>query len=299
MKTLAQIRRYVEYCSFPEQDWIRILEYCKQRFGSSRIHKTRIPGCASTYDQFIEWEESGIGVGDVVRYGSTVGLVGVSLPDRMKLIAYLDFEGRLVCEDMEVRDRERLNVLDGEQAESFYVRLINEGFCYNRQINLIEKVYTPKRYEFVCAIEDNGETSVTGMYLESEGYRHHLLAAVSNEKMDMDIWVECKYAPLKKMLVKNMKNYYDVVKRAGFTYNARTNRFIPAQKRQRNNVYYYLNDRFQVVQDLDNMEGKHNERYESGNYFLDYMCAVLFADKISEMARDQREQRTNPFPSDQ
>ena len=39
MKTLDQIIRYTSQCRFPDDDWQKVLAYCRERFKGGKIHK--------------------------------------------------------------------------------------------------------------------------------------------------------------------------------------------------------------------------------------------------------------------
>jgi hypothetical protein len=48
-------------------------------------------------------------------------------------------------------------------------------------------------------------------------------------------------------------------------------------------VYYYLNDRFEIVLDKDNGGDVHAQRFAVGNYFLDLGEAMTFMKEIRKM----------------
>ena len=60
MKTLNQIYRYTADCRFSDEDWQRVLEYCRKRFKGGKIHKALYPKADSTYKQFRKWIETGL-----------------------------------------------------------------------------------------------------------------------------------------------------------------------------------------------------------------------------------------------
>ena len=55
MKTLDQIIRYTSQCRFPDDDWQKVLAYCRERFKGGKIHKALSPISESSYDQFVNW----------------------------------------------------------------------------------------------------------------------------------------------------------------------------------------------------------------------------------------------------
>ena len=112
MKTLNQIYRYTADCHFSDEDWQRVLEYCRKRFKGGKIHKALYPKADSTYRQFRKWIETGFGAGDMVSYGNTMGIVSSSTPASIVLAAYCDYEGNLIVNDMEVLEPQRLQALE-------------------------------------------------------------------------------------------------------------------------------------------------------------------------------------------
>lgn len=67
MKTKEQVIRYLSRRSYDDADWQAILQKCHFLYGSG-VRKALRPKQHSTYQDFIDWLECGIGDGAVVKY---------------------------------------------------------------------------------------------------------------------------------------------------------------------------------------------------------------------------------------
>lgn len=283
MKTLNQIIRYTFQCRFSDEDWQKVLAYCKERFRGGKIHKAIKPISSSTFEQFMEWIDNGLGSGDMVSYGNTMGIVCNSTPERIFITAYCDYDGNLINGEMEILNPERLRLLDEDRSRQLRKLLIDNQLDYSTQSHGLVPLYTPKEnFYVVIGNNDNGLADV-GMYLESDGYKHKFAAIIQDGKLKMDCWIDTDYTPLKKAGEKDVQRFHKAISKAGYTYNARVKQFIQQPNVGSDNIYYYLSDRFDIVTEKDNGEDKHAARFAVGNYFLDFGEALMFMKEIRKM----------------
>lgn len=283
MKTLDQIYRYISDCRFPDEDWQKILTYCRRRYRGGKIHKALYPKSDSTFNHFRKWVSDGFGAGDMVSYGKTMGVVGSSTPSGIILAAYCDYEGNLIIQDMKVQDPERLLPLEEARQVDLKRLIFEKGMAFYVRNGKFDKLYTPEKYFYVTIDNPRDEYPSVGMYLESYKSKHHFVAYLSNDKLEMDCWINSNYTPLKPATEADIKRLHSVTSKAGWSYNERCHQFIKAPQRGQDNVYWYLNDRFELVMDRDNGAKKHKERWEAGNYILDYTEGVLFMQEVRQM----------------
>lgn len=283
MKTLNQIYRYTTDCHFPDEDWQKVLDFCRKRFKGGKIHKSQNPIAESTYEQFLEWVDNGLGAGDMVSYGKTMGVVGSSTPNGIVLSAYCDYDGNLIVNDMEVLEPSRLRPLEDEKKVELGKLIFDNGLDFYVRYGRFDKLYTPKKY-FYAVIDrpERGEPNV-GMYLESEGSKHHFLAYLNGKKLQMDCWIDSDYTPLRPATEADIKRLHTATSKAGWVYNERCHQFINPPKKGKNNVYWYLNEFFELVMDRDDGSKKHTQRYEAGNYIMDYPEGVLFMKEVRKL----------------
>lgn len=282
MKTLNQIIRYTSQCSFQDDDWQMVLAYCRERYGGGKIHKSLSPISESTYDEFIEWIDSGFGAGDFVSYGNTMGVIGDCTPKITKLIAYCDYDGNLMLKKtMEVETVSRLQRLDKERMQVLKKKIYDKGLDINQRTASMVELYMPKENFYVTLGDEEYGDFRIGMYLESNGHSHHFSAFLDEKgKLKMDCWIDIECTPFRPASEKDIQRLHQATSDAGWSFNGRTNSFIKAVRRGHNNVYWYLNDRFEIVMDKDNSSKKHTERYGVGNYFIDYTEALLFMKEV-------------------
>lgn len=286
MKTLDQIIRYTYQCRFPDDDWKMVLAYCRERFKGERLRKSTSPISDSTYEQFIGWIDSGFGSGDFVGYGNTMGVIGDCTPKETTLIAYCDYEGGLITKEMKVKDVQRLQRLDGERSRELKQKIYNRGFDISQRTAKMVELYTPKENSYVTFGDVEFGDFCVGIYLESKGCSHHFSALLDEkDKFQMDCWVDIECTPFRPATEKDIRRLHQAASSTGLSFNARTNSFIRMPKRGHDNVYWYLNDRFEIVLDRDNGSNKHTERYEAGNYFIDNTEALLFMKEVRKIRK--------------
>lgn len=282
-KSIDQIFRYTSDCRFPDDDWQKVLAYCRENFKGGKIHKAIRPKSQSTYQEFIEWIENGLGYGDYVRYGKTMGIIGLNTAHETHLMAYLDYEKNLVINDMKVRDPERIVPLDPEGTARFMRLMYDADKAYYVRTNSVDQIYTPQKYSYVSVVDDKKDISNVGMYLESDGCRHHYAALLSHGKLKMDCWVDSEYTPFKAASEAEVQRLHHAASKEGWSFNERTKSFVKQPRNRGNNMYWYINDRFEILMDKDNRSKIHTERFNVGNYFLDRTEAVLFVKEIKNL----------------
>ena len=283
MKTLNQIYRYTSDCRFPDEDWQKVLAYCRKQFKGGKIHKALYPKADSTYRQFQDWIETGYGVGDMVIYGKTMGVVGSSTPAGIVLAAYCDYEGNLIVNDMEVLEPQRLQPLELSRVAELKRLIFEQGLDFFVRSGKFDKIYTPKKFFYTIIEDSNSDEPGVGMYLESDNSKHHFLAYLSGGKLQMDCWIDSDYTPLKPATEADIKRLHSATSKAGWYYNERAHQFMQIPQKGKDNVYWYLNDRFELVMDRDNGSKKHTERWDAGNYIVDFTEGLLFQKEIKKM----------------
>lgn len=286
MKSFDQIYRYVIDCSFSPEDWLRIKEYCQEHFKGYRIYKATQDKPRSTFNQFLEWVESGFGSGDYVSYGNTSGIVCKSTPDGVVLAVYCDYFGKLIIRQMNVRDLERLKPLDEDRTETLQKNLADMGLMYYAKTGRVDKIYTPQKYYYV--VVDDGKKGLpdVGMWLESDGCKHKFAAYLRNHCVFTDYWIDIGCTPLKAATPSDIRRLHQAVSESGIMFNERLKVFVPKQYKTRPNRYWYLNDRFEIVQDYDNGDKKHKERFNVGNYFIDNVEALMFMGAVLKIREE-------------
>lgn len=244
----------------------------------------------------MEWIKSGFKYGDYVAYGNICGIMGLNVPTEEPILesdidahsgvflsAYIDLDGNLITHEMEVRNPERLEPLDEERKLLFRKKLYDAGLEYYIRSNSVHELYTPQKYFYVILENGFTDTPAIGMYLESDGYKHHFAAYLSGRKLEMDCWIDSNYTPLRAASNSEIRLLHNATSKAGWSFNEREKRFVRQPIRNGNNVYYYINELFDMVMERDNGDKKHADRYNAGNYFSDCTEAFAFMVEIKKM----------------
>lgn len=285
MKTKEQIAKYTSQCRFTDEDWQKVLDYCRERFGGGRIHKAMRPVSNSTYSQFLDWIDNGYGVGDVVRYGHTLGIVGAYTPDYACLAAYLSFDDELIEQKLEVfiykiikptqNDIDKLNNLLKQQGLSFSVSL-----------TCLMKTYQPTNGDIVRISTDFMQT--TGIFRTSDGTSLYFYVYVSEGDILKDYSVPVGSVTITKPTKTDVERLQVALAKKGMEWSARhkTLKVVENTRSAKGGKYWYLSERFSVCADIDMYSKKHNERHKIGNYFCSYGDAVLFMQKVKDFRKE-------------
>lgn len=287
MKTKEQILRYISQCEFSDDDWQKVLVYCRQRFGGGKAHRALkpLPNSISTYQEFIDWIDTGIGVGDVVRYGHTLGIIGAYTPGCIKLAAYLSFEDELIDNTIEIV---RSKVYQANDAEIALIKqkLIAKGFEFSVSMSCCVKTYQPKGGEIVRVTKDKKQT--TAVFRSNDGQYNYFYVYVEDGGIVKDKEIEVggvvmstpTKTDIQRLMTTLAKNKQEWLPRR------RILRSVEMSRAAKNGKYWYLSDRLSVCSDIDKYTKLHDERHKSGNYFVSYQTAVLFTQKVRELRKE-------------
>lgn len=287
MKTLAQIIQYTSTCHFPQADWEKIRNFCHQYESGGVIHKAKNPIAESSYEEFIDWLDKGFGSGDMISYGKTMGIIGKCIPGKVNLAAYCDFDGNLIAKEMVVKEPERLKPLDPERSQELKKKIYEKGLDYVVEKGLFTKLCTPKEKLYYVYGEKSKGLDNVGMYLETVDNKYHFAAFMENGKPVLDKWIDVNYTPLRPASEKEILKFHKALERMKIVFNQRLGKFIKARERGKNNLYWYLNDRFEIVADKDDGSKRHTERFNVKNYFLDYTESLLFMAQIHKLRKEE------------
>lgn len=286
MKTIFQVTQYISKYEFSEEDWPLVLALCHKYFTAGNFHKARWPKRNSTFNQFTDWIEHGFAPGDIVGYGKTMGILGGSCPDDICFVAYLDFDQKIIVQEMKIQDKTRLKHLDEYDCLEFNKRMYEAGITYIAKENKIAELYTPEKNSVVVVGSNYDCNPPVGRFLESNGCEYHFSMLLKDGELQADVRIDFQYAPLNAANEKNSLRFQKAVTKEGYTFNARHNQYIRQPQRGEENVYWYLNDRFEIVRDKDNGTDKHEQRFLAKNYFLDYGYALEFMRAVKRLQED-------------
>lgn len=282
MKNLEQIKRYTQHYRFSDDDWQQVLEYCRKKFGGGKIHRALRPKLESTYSQFIDWICNGISAGDYVCYRDITGVVLSITPDKVVLAIY-EINGQLVVGEMEIVDKCDIKLATQDKKQVLRRLMYENNFYFDFKCARLCKCTPPNKN--LCVVYENDDSDIHGVGIFSKSGRNNYYFAGfwdGNEfYVDHKITIGCTPLFIADSLKKSI--FKKAMKKAGYMYHPLSGQIKKEPKCGTNNVYWYMNDRFEIVQDRDNGARKHISRFKSGNYFSDYTEALLFCRNIKKM----------------
>ena len=277
MKSKEQVIRHISKRRFSDEDWVKVLDKCRKLYGSG-IRKALRPKITETYDEFIEWLDTGFGDGSIVDYNGDIGLLCDNGNGTYKLLAHYVCR-RIVIENVPI-DIKSAKLIDGKE---FYRDLRKEGYQYSVTLASIYERKIPSKYTKV-AYQIGAEKGVgiiancikkTATFLWCYGSIERRNYSVSLEDVD--------FLPVTKEVIDRIR---DLMLESGIKFNRSTLQIEDVKPRAKiGESYWFLTERFTLKRELDNRKTKDNDRYECCNYFLSYPDADVFRKKLVEILK--------------
>lgn len=285
MKTKEQIVKYTSQCRFSDEDWQKVLDYCREHFGGGRIHKSLKPLSQSTFQQFLDWIDNGYGVGDIVRYGHTLGILGAYTPDYTCLAAYLSFEGELIEQKLEIPRYKAIKPTESDKQKiQDILRSMNVKFSVS--LACLMKAYQPDNGDIVRVTKGNLQT--TGIFRISDNESLYFYVFVQDGNIVKDYSVQIGLVTMSKPTKTDVERLQVALAKNQMEWSARHKilRIVENARAAKGGRYWYLSETFSICSDVDMYTKKHDERHKNGNYFCAYGTAVLFAQKVKSLRKE-------------
>lgn len=285
MKTREQVAKYVSQCHFSDEDWQKVLDYCRKHFGGGRVHKSIKPLSESTYQQFLLWVDYEFGPGDIVHYGNTTGIVYAYTPDYACLGAYLSYDGDLIGQKLEVLGHKIERASDGEK-ELMLNKLRAKNLRYSISLGCLFPNYKPTDGEFVRVTI--GKLKTTGVFRMSDGKFFYFYIYVSNGKILKDYSVSMSEVTVSKSTKTDVERLLMTLSQNKLEWSVshKILRNIDNARAAKGGRYWYLSERFSVRSDVDMYTKKHDERFKNFNYFCSFSAAMLFSSKVQNIRKE-------------
>lgn len=285
MKTKEQIIKYASQCYFSDEDWQKVFDYCRKQYGNSGVRKALKPLSQSTYQQFLDWIDNGYGVGDIVRYGHTLGILGAYTPDYVYLAVYLSFEDELIEDKLEVPRHKVFKSSDSDKWKMHdLMKLMNVTFSVSSAC--LVKTYQPDNGDIVRVTIGNLQT--TGIYRVSDGSNFYFYVFVQDGNIKKDYFTPVGSVTISKPTKTDVERLQIALAKNKMEWSARHKvlRIIENARVAKGEKYWYFSELFSISSDIDMYTKKHNERHKKGNYFCAYGTAVLFAQKVISLRKE-------------
>lgn len=273
MKTKEQAIRYLSRRSYSDSDWQAILQKCHFLYGSG-IRKSQRPKQQSTYQEFIDWLECGIGDGAIVRCHNLTGIFCDNGDNTYKMLAHYDEFGKIVVETIPIK-LDDVQEIDGTQ---FYKDLRKQGLQYSVTLAIVFERKLPRPFSKTVYVH-NGvrgvgivKKCIHGTVYFVCGYELKFQTEYSLPLPEVDFFeidkpgVQKLQAEMNRNSVsfdKKTKTLVDIVCRAGV-----------------NETYWYLSDILSICRETDTRTARDTARYDNYNYFLNYNEALDFREQI-------------------
>lgn len=281
-KTKEQVNRYLIHCEFPDDDWQKVLVFCRKN-GLGYAHKSSRPKSASSFNQFIDWLRSGYGSGDVVRYGHTIGILSVCTPDYTVLCAHFSYDGKLLVTDLQVSTDKIIAGTDTDRKR-IYGALKLSGLDFDDRLARVYQKKLPAVFSRIAY--RYGDISGYGVIGRYDGDVAHFVFGIENGVVRRDFEIPIYDLATDAIDKVGILAINDALNAALLRWNHQACKLEDLQPRVRvGDTYWYITDKFSVSSAIENRAPTNEVRYERGNYFLNHSEAVEFLSAIMKMRK--------------
>ena len=278
MKSIEQTNKYLSSCIFDDSGWERVLSFCREQYGGGKVHRPRRGIFRVDFADFLVWFQHMPGQGEVVRYGSVIGMVGKCTPSEYTLCAYLGQNQQLILKDMVVLPH-KLTLATPSETKMLKALMFESGVVYSVNLGMFVDVYVPDNGDFV--VVKHSKITKRGIFdhVESGTYVFYYLDNQENRIEPSSIPIdECEITSASS---KEGMELLETLARIGVMWNAKDKQFLPVpMKAVLGGKYWYISDKFYVCQTKDLQTPVHKERYKNGNYFTSYAEALVFLKRL-------------------
>lgn len=306
-QALSFLRQYT-----PKTDLDRdmIIGFLEKRY---RITPKTSIFCPTSHENYLDvqsftrWYESGYSATEIAKNGKFVIILGSCSLDKAQIIGKMT--GDLIEPMNQSVPANELSPASDDEIRQFQSALLRSKLQFNPDKMELEAKYIPNVNEKV--IFHNHDHSVKGLGVVSDidegtdevelycyfiyptkqaeariGYSMHERNIVNLEDYTFEPLLEddkrfsaddgvSAYRRLKRELEKESKVWKDKI-----------HRIEPAvMKAEKGKKYWYINDKMNVVQDMEKETQTSHIRYLAGNYFVDYEAALRMLNKFQDMLR--------------
>jgi hypothetical protein len=281
-KTKEQVNRYLTHCKFPDDDWSKILLYCRKN-GLGYAHKAAHPKSESTFDLFVEWFRTGYGSGDVIRYGHTIGILSTCTPSYSELCAYLSYDGQLIIAELQI-STDRIIAPAKNDARKIYGQLRMSGLDFDERLGRICKKKLPALNTRIAYRHD--DVVGYGVIDKLDDDVVHFLFGIENNEIKKDFNIPLIELSTSVIDKDGLAVISATLNDALLRWNPSNNKLEKLHPRAKmGETYWYITDKFSVSSAIENKAPTSDSRYEHGNYFINHSDAVEFLTSIQQIRK--------------
>lgn len=294
MKTKEQILRFISQNEFKDKDdWGKVLAWCRDRYGGGKAHKALLPIGQSTYEEFLRWLDDGIAVGDVVKSGDLLGIVGGYSLQKAYLSVIVS-DDSLIQKKVWIKpnniviasEKEQSIVADlmREQKESFYV-----------PTSRMVRVYVPENGDYVEIVQE--KKIVLGIFKERDKTCYLFHGIVERGKFVKEFKLPIDGYELKQASKTEINAINAALDVSGLRWLSESKRVVEAaaQRVKSGGYYWYMTERFMPESDKDMYNKRSDDRFECGNYFKTFKECYEFCLKVKNIRAVAKQRLTEPI----
>ena len=293
MKTEIQILHFLGQQTFKsESAWRLISSFCSNDLKYNLPINPKYSAQGIGADDFSEWFENGFASGDVAWLNNDLVMLGKCTLQSANIESTLS-DGVLHNKRLQAAVTD-LKHASEEDRVLFISELSKQQLQFVESSQSIAEKRIPRVNERVVFYNDKvrglgvvREVRVEDNYIEFYCYYIYNSGKIGYSMHEKGVCTLHEYY-FDAMSISSQRRVNRELGKYGKVWNDKMHRIEPLQvKLPKGEKYWYINDKFKVVQEVDKSTPTSNFRYLAGNYFVDYDDCLEYAGIISELMRDR------------
>lgn len=305
-KTTLQIANFLSQCSFKsEQEWKRIVGICASDAGFQLKSTYAIsPDTGITTIDFLDWCDNEFGAGDICELDGVLVICGIC-HFKTAIVAGKLFDDKIhACEEKVAQNA--LKYASEDDRRCFMSQMLSQGLQFSLKEMKLVKKYVPKPADRVIftSADKTGIGVVRGVNFESDtvdffcyhinetgetGYSMHELGITSLSEMVFEpMNNDLSQRQTKGNGIYLQRKLNKILGGFGKVWNEKLHRIEPLNPMvEVGEKYWYINDKLELVQDIERGKITSRRRYFVANYFKTHMEGLEYLGAIAELLRDR------------
>lgn len=284
MKSQEQVLRFISQNEFPDkEDWNSVLAWCKEHYGGGKAHKALRPISKCNFKQFQQWLDNGIAVGDIVKVGNILGIVGGYGYDQ-SFLSNIVLDSNIIVKKTWVNPSDV--VLASNDEKQTIIDLMNQQHVkYSISLSRLVESYIPKDGEFVRIIQN--KKTILGIYEKEDDGDYYCYGVISNRRFTGMRIFPANGSSIEKATKIDIERIKKTLATSGLEWNAESKKIVSAAhiRSRKGGYFWYVSERFMPESDKDTYSQLCNEKFECGNYFHSYKECFDFCMQIKNLRR--------------
>lgn len=265
MKTKEQVIRYISLRHYSNDDWELLAQYVKSHYDVARVKKARRAKLDSTYQEFLDWEDKGLGECDMIA--TPDGLLGICHDTGSGYILMATYYNQV----LNVRDTDFPVTwcrASEEQEAELRLKLRDELYACSQSLGVVYSIPEPPKG---VVIKLSGEKKRYGIIKSVKDKVVRFWALLEDDELILNAKMHQGDIIIDPLNATEREKFFVALESRAMYWDAEKSKLkshiIRSGSGER---YWYINEKFDIIESKDYRRRVDDIRYKSRNYFTEY-----------------------------